>query len=100
MEKDDSGRLNVRLSRDFLRRVQTGLDDISSSFQRPTNDKTYLDEILALGLCDERLQLGRGECVDQARFGDDEKQNLGAGEDGELVSLMRDGVSDGRRKRR
>ena len=32
----------------------------------------YLNEVLALGLCDERLQLGRGEGVDQARFGDDE----------------------------
>jgi hypothetical protein len=53
----------------------------------------YLNEILALGLCDEGLQLGRGEGVNQASFGDDEQQNLGAGEDRKLVSLVRDGVS-------
>lgn len=35
-----------------------------------------LDEILALWLGDERLQFGGGECVDQAGFGNDEKEDL------------------------
>jgi hypothetical protein len=47
----------------------------------------YLDEVLALGLGHERLQLGCGECVHQARLGHDEEQHLGAGEDGQLVCL-------------
>jgi hypothetical protein len=57
---------------------------------------TYLDEVLALGLGDERLQLGGGECVDKTGLGDDQQQHLGAGEDGQLVSLFeerRDRVS-------
>jgi hypothetical protein len=47
----------------------------------------YLDEVLALGLGHERLQLGCRECVDQARLGHDEEQHLRAGEDGQLVCL-------------
>ena len=50
--------------------------------------KAYLDQILSLGLGDERLQLGRGEGVDQTGLGDDEQEDLGASEDGELVSLI------------
>ena len=34
------------------------------------------------GLGDERLQLGRGEGVDETCLGDDEQQHLGTGEDG------------------
>jgi hypothetical protein len=49
----------------------------------------YLDEILALGLGDQRLQLRCGEGVDEARLGDDEQQHLRAGQDGELVGLAR-----------
>lgn len=49
---------------------------------------TYLDEILALGLGDERLQLGGGEGVDETGLGDDKQQHLGAGEDGQLVGLL------------
>lgn len=47
----------------------------------------HLDEVLALGLGDKRLQLRRGEGVDEAGLGDDEEEDLGAGEDGELVGL-------------
>lgn len=36
----------------------------------------YLDQILALGLRDKRLQLGRGEGIHQARLRYDKKQNL------------------------
>lgn len=42
---------------------------------------THLNEILTLGLGDERLQLWSGEGVDQTRLGDDEQEDLGAGED-------------------
>jgi len=38
----------------------------------------YLDEVLALGLGHQRLQLGCGEGVDEARLGHDEQQHLGA----------------------
>ena len=91
------GRLDSRLtvnailvSGSWLWSVQTCLDDISSRFQRFTTMK-YLNKVLAFGLCDEGLQLGRGEGVDQASLGDDEQQNLSAGEDRKLVSLVRDG---------
>lgn len=42
----------------------------------------YLDQVLAFGLCDERLQFGGGECVDEAGFRHDQEEHLGAGEDG------------------
>lgn len=48
----------------------------------------YLDEVLALGLGDERLQLWCREGVDKARLRDDEQQHLGAGEDRQLVGLV------------
>jgi len=37
-----------------------------------------LDEVLAFRLGDEGLELGGGEGVDEACFGDDEEENLGA----------------------
>jgi len=48
---------------------------------------TYLDEVLAFRLGDERLELGGGEGVDEAGLGHDEEQDLCAGENGELVGL-------------
>jgi len=48
----------------------------------------YLNQVLALGLCDERLKLGRGEGVDQPGFRHDQKQDLGACENRELVGLV------------
>ena len=48
---------------------------------------TYLDEVLALGLGNERLKLGGGKCVDETGFGHDKEKHLGAGQDGKLVSL-------------
>lgn len=62
-------------------------DAVSNATRHWRRAATYLDEVLALGLGDERLQLGRGEGVDQTRLGHDEKQDLGAGQDGELISL-------------
>jgi hypothetical protein len=41
-----------------------------------------LDEVLAFGLCDEGLKFGGGEGVDETGLGDDEEEDLGAGEDG------------------
>lgn len=44
--------------------------------------KIYLDKILALSLGDEWLELRSGEGVDQASLGDNEQQDLGAGQNG------------------
>lgn len=49
---------------------------------------TYLNEVLALGLGDERLQLGGGEGIDETRLRDNQQEHLGAGENGQLVSLF------------
>ena len=51
----------------------------------------YLDQILALSLGDQRLELGGREGVDQPRLGDDEEKDLRAGQDRQLVCLQRDG---------
>ena len=48
----------------------------------------YLDQVLALGLGYQRLQLGSSEGVYQTGLRHDEKEHLGAGEDGELVGLQ------------
>lgn len=48
---------------------------------------TYLDEVLALGFCDQGLEFGCCEGVDESCLGDDEEEHLGAGEDRELISL-------------
>ena len=50
-------------------------------------DRTYLDQVLALGLGDKRLQLGGGEGVDEAGLGDDEKEHLGTGENRQFIGL-------------
>ena len=52
--------------------------------------ETCLDEILALRLRDERLQLGGGESVYQAGFRDDEEENLCSGQGGKLIGLFHD----------
>lgn len=48
---------------------------------------SYLNEVFALGLRDERLELGSGEGVDETGLGYDKEKHLGAGEDRELVCL-------------
>lgn len=53
----------------------------------------YLDQILALSLGDERLKLGRGEGVNQARLRHDQQQNLGACQDGQFVRLQNGEIS-------
>jgi hypothetical protein len=47
----------------------------------------YLDQILALGLGDERLKLGSCEGVDQTCLGDDEEENLSTSQDRQFVCL-------------
>lgn len=46
-----------------------------------------MDEVLAVRLGDEWLELGSGKSVDESCFGDNKQQNLSAGEDGQLVGL-------------
>lgn len=48
-----------------------------------------LHTILAFRLCDERLELGRGEGIDQSGLRDDQQQHLRARQDGQFVSLGR-----------
>jgi hypothetical protein len=47
----------------------------------------YLNQVLAFGLSDEWLQSRSCERVDEASLGDDQQQDLGTGEDRELVGL-------------
>jgi hypothetical protein len=51
--------------------------------------RAYLDQVLALGLGDQRLELGSGEGVDETSLGDDEQKDLGASEDRQFVGLAR-----------
>lgn len=51
--------------------------------------ETCLNEILALGLSNERLELRGGKGVDETGLRHDEEEDLRAGEGGELVRLMR-----------
>jgi hypothetical protein len=61
--------------------------------------EAYLNQILALSLGDERLQLGGREGVDQARLRYNEQKNLSAGQDGQLVSMSLDWCQLARRPR-
>jgi hypothetical protein len=70
-----------------LGRVQTGLGRISSRCNGDQAWCAHLNKIFSLRLRDKRLQLGGGECVDKTGLRDDEKQHLGASEDGQLVGL-------------
>ena len=49
---------------------------------------SYLDEVLALCFCDKRLQLRGREGVDEPGLRHNEKEDLGAGQDGQLVGLL------------
>ena len=76
-----------------LRGVQARLESLSAGCRRCTGQDArglgmpYLNQVLALGLCDERLELGRGEGVDQPGFRHDQEQDLGACQNRELVGL-------------
>lgn len=72
--------------------VQAGLGRVSNATrhnggQRGVACAAYLDEVLALWLGDEWLQLGCGEGVDEPCLGHDEQQDLGAGENRQFVGL-------------
>ena len=56
--------------------------------RKPRRWLTDLDEILALGLGDERLQLGSSEGVDETSFRHDQQEDLCASEDREFVGLF------------
>jgi hypothetical protein len=47
----------------------------------------YLNQVLALRLRDQWLQLRRGERVHQTGLGDDEKKDLSARQDGQFIRL-------------
>ena len=49
---------------------------------------SYLDEVLALCFCDKRLQLRGREGVDEPGLRHNEKEDLGASQDGQLVGLL------------
>jgi hypothetical protein len=48
---------------------------------------TYLDQVLSFSLGDKRLKLGCCESIDQTSLGDNEQENLGAGEYRQFVCL-------------
>ena len=47
----------------------------------------YLNQVLPLGFGDERLELRSCEGIDETGFRNDEKEDLGAGQDRQFVSL-------------
>ena len=72
-------------------RLRVGGRSARGTVQKPTSTRataTHLDQILALGLGHERLQLRRRERVDEPGLGDNQQEDLGAGEDGQFVRLV------------
>jgi len=51
---------------------------------------SHLNKILAFWLCDEWLELGCREGVNETGLGDDKQEDLGAGEDRKLIGLCDD----------
>ena len=58
-------------------------------YESQSVDGAHLNKVLAFWLGDQRLELRGGEGVDQTGLGDNEQQDLGAGQDGQFVSLRR-----------
>lgn len=60
------------------------------SLMHSTDERSeaYLDEVLALGFGDQRLELRCGEGVHKSSLRHDQKQDLGACENGQLVGLQ------------
>jgi hypothetical protein len=74
-------RRRLRHARDIIRRsnvIATVNAVLAAGFW---SVEAGLDEVLAFGLCDERLELGSCESVDQTSLRDDQQKNLGASED-------------------
>lgn len=84
----DIGSVNAILAGGRVGGVQAGLGE-KISFVRPRYmiEVTYLNQVLALGLGDKRLQLGGGESIDEAGLGDDQQEDLGTSEDRQFVGL-------------
>lgn len=57
-------------------------------WENNAREATYLDQVLALSLSDQRLQLGRSEGVDKTSLGHDQQEDLGASQDGEFIGLL------------
>lgn len=49
---------------------------------------SYLDQVLALGLGHQGLELGGGESVDETSLGDNKQKDLGASKDRQFVGLI------------
>jgi hypothetical protein len=99
------GRVTWAVSIDAIRRITSGLGGIQTGLRRVSScnkilsdcEITYLDEVLALGLCDKWLQLWGREGVDETGLRDDEEQHLGASKDRQFVGLeTRQCVSEAR----
>lgn len=71
--------------------VQAGLCQVALVYELPQCGRmawcAYLDEVLAFRLSDKRLKLRCGEGVDESSLGDDEKKDLSASENRQLVCL-------------
>jgi hypothetical protein len=57
--------------------------------------ETCLDKVFALRLCDKGLEFCGGEGVDEAGLGDNQEEDLCAGESGKLICLGRSEWGDG-----
>ena len=55
---------------------------------------TYLNQVLALRLGDQWLELRGGKGIDQAGLGHDQQQHLGACEDGQFVCLGKISINE------
>ena len=67
--------------------VEACLPTVSTRARVSGRMVAYLNEVFALRLRHKWLELGGGKGVNEAGFGYDEKQDLGAGENRELVRL-------------
>jgi hypothetical protein len=89
------GRVDWAVSIDTVRRIASGLGSVQTGLRCVSSRNTvlsdcevaYLDEVLALGLCDEWLQLWGCEGVDETGLRDNEEQYLSTSENGQFIGL-------------
>lgn len=90
----DVGSVNAILARGRVGRIQASLDGdrvsgdeaLIDNSKVPTGE-TYLDQVLALSLGDQRLQLGGGESIDKAGLRHDQQQHLSASKNRQFIRL-------------
>lgn len=89
------GRLDSRFTVDTVRVGRFGCVEtcLVEALARTWTDRlmsviTYLDQVFALGLGDQRLELGGGESVDETSLGDNKQKDLSAGKDRQFVGLI------------